>query len=275
MLSNRRSPLLGGLGAAAAPAYYRRPAKPAVKIQSQPPPPKAAAPTAAQKAASFRETARKAQMLKPRVERFGDQATLSREARAAAQDRLTQAALEYEMLWGGGSSTIMPTAPEGSQISPTGIAPAGGAGAASTSEVMPEMNKTAKARAAFITWLRDSNPEAYQAAMTAATANSVLSDIAPTTSTGFDWKRFVDAATAAATAVFTTKAQKDMLKVNIERAKAGLPPVDTSFAAPVIRTQFDVSPEVAQSLQQSAQAGFQNVALIGGAALLAFLLLRK
>lgn len=289
MLSNRRNPLLGGFGAAGAaspafhsPAVIRRQMAQAQAraAQAAPPPPKV---SAAQAAAAHRDAARPHQLTKPRVERFGQQAGLSQEARAAAQDRLTTAALEYEMMYGGGGAGMeqsMAAQVAQGEVSPMEAAAmitgSGGAGVTSETarEVMPEMNATAKARAAFITWLRDTNPEAYQAAMKRASSGSSLGDTAPA-STGFDWKKFIDAATAATTAVFQTKAQRDMLKVNIERAKAGLPPMDTSFAAPVIRTQFDVSPEVAQSLQQSAQAGMMNIALIGGAALIAFMLLRR
>lgn len=281
MLFNRRNPLLGGFGAAA--AAFARPKAPVTA------PPKViierAAPreNAAQAAAAHRDAARPHQMTKPRIERFGDQATLSREARAAAQDRLTAAALEYEMMYGGGGAGMSQTMAAQSALTESSpvqaaqmVTGSGGAGITndSASEVLPNMNATAKARAAFITWLRDTNPETYRAAMQRASSGASLGDTASAT-TGFDWKKFLDAATAATTAVFQTKAQKDMLKINIERAKAGLPPMDTSFAAPVIRTQFDVSPEVAQSLQQSAQTGIMNIALIGGAALIAIMLLRR
>lgn len=282
MLSNRRNPLLGGFGAAAAPAFVRRPTppKPPTVIISAP---AAAKASNAQAAAAHRDAARPHQLTKPRVERFGQQAGLSQEARAAAQDRLTTAALEYEMMYGGGGAGMeqsMAAQVAQGEVSPMEAAAmitgSGGAGVTSETarEVMPEMNATAKARAAFITWLRDTNPEAYQAAMKRASSGSSLGDTAPAT-TGFSWQKFIDAAAAATTAVFQTKAQRDMLKVNIERAKSGLPPMDTSFAAPVIRTQFDVSPEVAQSLQQSAQTGIMNIALIGGAALIAIMLLRR
>ena len=268
----RRNPLLAGFntdlglspGVIAAQKHRafvaaNRPAPAAVAAAAV----KAAAPTPAQVATAHREKARPAQVLKPRIENYGDQATLSQQAKAEAQDRLTVAAMEYEVMYGGGQGAqTLPTGPTGS-----------GYGDNYQPEGIPLMNPTAKARAAFITWLRDSSPEAYRFAMERAYSNG-LSDTAPA-STGFDWKKFLDAATAATTAVFQTKAQKDMLKVNIERAKAGLPPMDTSFAAPVIRTQFDVSPEIAAQLQQTAQAATMNVALVAGAGLLAFMLLRR
>jgi len=204
-------------------------------------------------------------MLKPRVENYSNQATLSKEARAEAQDRMQAAAAEYDMIFN----------PRGSGLP----LPAAGAGGFSplkpTTEDYPAMNNTAKARAAFMTWMKESNPEAYQFAMESAQSPAALADSDPATaSTGFNWKRFLEAATAATTAVFQTKAQKEMLNLNIKRAKSGLPPMDTSFAAPVIRTQFDVSPEIAQSLQQSAAKATMNIGLIVGAGVLAFLLLR-
>lgn len=265
----RRNPLLAGFGAGAAPAFvFRATPKPTTTGPGLSPgnsaAAKAAAPTPAQVAATHRQQAQRAQNFVAPKENYADQATLSREARAAAQDRLTTAAMEYETIYGGGGGTVMPTAAAGSG---SVVVPP------YSTEEMPTMNATAKARAAFITWLRDTNPEGYRFAMQQANANASLADTSA--STGFDWQKFIEAATAATTAVFQTKAQKDMLKVNIERAKAGLPPMDTSFAAPVIRTQFDVSPEVAAQLQQSAQAGMMNIALIGGIGLVAFMLLRK
>lgn len=136
------------------------------------------------------------------------------------------------------------------------------------------MTPQAKARAAFITWLREANPAAYEHAMQAATSGG-LGETPAVAAPKFNWQSFIDAAGAAATALFQTKAQRDMLKVNIERAKAGLPPMDTSFAAPVIRTQFDVSPEIAAQLQAQASSAVQNILLFGGGALVIFLLARR
>lgn len=253
------NPLLDGFNtglAGSASKKAKRAAKAAkAAAKAAPPPPAAAkaAPPALSPAQAHRAKAQAFQASRAEIpESFAQEAVLSAEARAAAQDRFTQAAAEYAATWGAAGGPVI------------------------TDEDSANMNATAKARAAFITWLRNTNPEAYASAMRQATSPQTLGATDPATaSTGFDWKKFVEAATAATTAVFQTRAQKDMLKINIERAKAGLPPMDTSFAAPVIRTQFDVTPEIAQSLQQSAQAGMMNIALFGGAALVAFMLLRR
>jgi hypothetical protein len=131
----------------------------------------------------------------------------------------------------------------------------------------------AKARAAFITWLRENFPQQYQRAM--RKAHEGPPGMGDENGGGFNWQKFIDAAAATAQAVFTGKAQRDMLSINIERAKAGLPPVDTSFAAPVVRTQIDVSPEIAERLERQAQAGMGTIALVAGAALLGLFLITR
>ena len=52
----------------------------------------------------------------------------------------------------------------------------------------------------------------------------------------------------AGTAYLTLENQKDILALNIERAKMGQPPLDAATTAPIIRTQVDIDPELAKSL---------------------------
>lgn len=91
------------------------------------------------------------------------------------------------------------------------------------------------------------------------------------------WQKFLDGAIGAGTAYLSLKNQKDILALNIERAKIGQPPLDAAATAPVIRTQVEIAPETARNLVAGIGAGInQNLLIIGGVALVAlFLIMRK
>lgn len=159
-----------------------------------------------------------------------------------------------------------------------GIVPGFGPGDGDASQVeYANMSPTAKARAAFMTFMREKFPTEYSKALQAATAAPGIGSqqSAGGALSNFDWSKFIDAAAATTTAIFQTKAQRDLLKVNIERARAGLPPIDTSFAAPQIRTQIDISPEIAARLEQQAGGIMGNFAVVAGVGLFALYMIMR
>jgi hypothetical protein len=91
------------------------------------------------------------------------------------------------------------------------------------------------------------------------------------------WQKFLDGAITAGTSYLTLKNQRDMLELNIERAKAGQPPLDAATTAPVIRTQVDIDPTLARSLASDVGAGInRNMMIFGGLALVVlFFMMRK
>lgn len=95
---------------------------------------------------------------------------------------------------------------------------------------------------------------------------------ATTTAVKSTWEKLLDGAIAGGTAYLTYQNQKDMLALNIERAKAGLPPVDSATTAPVIRTQVDLDPQLAQDLASNVGSSInRNMMIFGGLAIAALL----
>lgn len=95
---------------------------------------------------------------------------------------------------------------------------------------------------------------------------------ATTTAVKSTWEKLLDGAIAGGTAYLTYQNQKDMLALNIERAKAGLPPVDSATTAPVIRTQVDLDPQLAQDLASNVGSSInRNMMIFGGLAIAALI----
>jgi len=132
-----------------------------------------------------------------------------------------------------------------------------------------------KARLMFATWVRKTHPELYEKVIkeTAATEVSGIGE-AQQTEKSF-WQKITEGLTTVGTSYLTYKNQKDMLDLNIKRAEQGLPPLDAGATAPVVRTQIDLEPEIADRLSAGIGSGMQRALLFGGAALAAILLLKK
>lgn len=132
-----------------------------------------------------------------------------------------------------------------------------------------------KARLMFATWVKKRHPALYEKAFKETVATEV-SGIGEAQETGKSfWQKVTESLTSLGTGYLTYKNQKDMLELNIKRAEQGLPPLDAGATAPVVRTQIDVEPEIADRLSAGIGAGLQKSLLIGGAALAAILLLKK
>lgn len=80
------------------------------------------------------------------------------------------------------------------------------------------------------------------------------------------WEKALAAATEIGGAYFGYKAQKDVLKVQTQRAQQGLPPIPTEAYAPTIRHSVDIPPE----FRQQVMGGGTLLALGLGAAILFF-----
>ena len=74
-------------------------------------------------------------------------------------------------------------------------------------------------------------------------------------------------------AYFAYETQKDVSKINVERAKQGMPPVDPGVVAPQVKVVHDVSAPMQREIQQMKLGGV-NLLLWGGLALGAFFLIR-
>lgn len=101
----------------------------------------------------------------------------------------------------------------------------------------------------------------------------------PTTTTddsnGEAWYTgILDFAKEAVPAYLAYDAQKDIMDLNMERAKQGLDPIDPGVAAPQVRVVHDFPPEVGTAITNFKMGGM-NILLWGGLALGAFFLVRQ
>jgi hypothetical protein len=142
-----------------------------------------------------------------------------------------------------------------------------------------------KARAAldFLGWLSTYSPETYAGVLEqvpeAATAMSVPAHMEglgqdPTTQAQPAevpwWQKAIDIAGSVATQYLQFEAQKDVLKVQQDRASRGLPPITSDVYAPTIRHQVDIPPEFKQ-----AAMGTGTLLALGGGALLLFMMMNR
>lgn len=91
------------------------------------------------------------------------------------------------------------------------------------------------------------------------------------------WEKIIDGVVTVGTGLVGLKAQEKLLELNIERAKAGLPPLDSIAAAPVIRTQVELDPALARDIVSNVGGTItKNLMLFGGIALvILFFVMRK
>ena len=90
----------------------------------------------------------------------------------------------------------------------------------------------------------------------------------------FDWATdLFSFAKEAIPAYLAYDAQKDIMDLNLERAKQGLDPIDPGVVAPQVRVVHDFPPEVQQQISAFKMGGM-NLLLWGGLAVGAFFLVR-
>lgn len=130
----------------------------------------------------------------------------------------------------------------------------------------------AQARLQFADWLKTEHPALFQRAVAIA-ENSTPDSLPPglgAEGEGF-WSKFSKAALGLGTTYLALKNQRDAMKVNLQRAQAGQPPIDVATSAPVIKTQVDLSPELTQRLVSTAGAGINKTLMMVGVGLVALL----
>jgi hypothetical protein len=122
-----------------------------------------------------------------------------------------------------------------------------------------------KNQALHVEWVRDNFPQTYQEAMlmSSDTYNAGLNAM-PSFMTPYPYTpvvkpavpekswftSFTQSIQKIAPALVQYKTQKDILKLQLDRAKKGLPPLDTSALAPTIRVQPELSPEMYSDLKK-------------------------
>lgn len=133
----------------------------------------------------------------------------------------------------------------------------------------------AQARIQFADWLQRTHPGIFRKAIeVASNASETLAGLGQEPEKSF-WQKFTEAAAGLGTTYLTLKNQRDAMKINLERARAGQPPIDIATTAPVIRTQVDVSPELQQRLISTAGEGLNKILLWGGIALVGFMVFKR
>lgn len=134
------------------------------------------------------------------------------------------------------------------------------------------ISQQAQAQAQFLTWVRKRFPELYFAAVDVADENG-LSGLGAEGDSW--WQRASGALLGLGTTYLALKNQRDAMRLNLARAEQGLPPVDVSATAPVIRTEIDLPPDVINKLTTGAGTQVNKILLFGGVALLAVMLLMQ
>jgi hypothetical protein len=108
--------------------------------------------------------------------------------------------------------------------------------------------------AQLFTWMRQKMPAFYQIVRQ---SNVPLAAV--------DFGNILDKVTDLGSAYLQYDAQKDLLRLQVERARAGLPPLDTAAYTPGVNV----------GLTDSTTQDITRWILIGGGVLLAFVLLRR
>ena len=139
----------------------------------------------------------------------------------------------------------------------------------------------AMARVQFADWLKRTHPEIFKRAVAIAEKGTQTAELGlwggggnggNGGGNGF-WSKFSKAAAGLGTTYLALKNQRDMMKLNLERARQGQPPLDPATTAPVVRTQVDVSPELTERLVTGAGRGLNTTLLFAGGAILLVMLM--
>lgn len=145
-----------------------------------------------------------------------------------------------------------------------------------------------QATKSFLGWLSRYSPETYAALLEQVPeAAHAISEppfiglgqnptVVPALQTGTApvevpwWEKAIDIVGGVATQYLQYSAQKDVLEIQKERAKQGLPPITSDVYAPTIRHQVDIPQEFKQ-----AAMGTGTLLALGGGALLLFMMMNR
>jgi len=133
----------------------------------------------------------------------------------------------------------------------------------------------AQARLQFADWLKTNHPAIFARAIRVAEKSTATLEGLGEEPTKSFWEKFSDAAVGIGTTYLSLKNQRDAMKLNLERAQQGLPPIDAATSAPVVKTQVDLSPELTTRLVSTAGEGINKVLLLVAAGVAAFFLFNK
>lgn len=128
-----------------------------------------------------------------------------------------------------------------------------------------------EARIQFMAWVQDSFPALAAAAIDYADTPTVAGLGAEESF----WNKLGKGLVGLGSTYLALKNQREALKINLERAKMGQPPIDMASTAPVIRTQVEIDPALASKLATRIGGGINTTMLMMGAGLLALLFFMK
>lgn len=137
-----------------------------------------------------------------------------------------------------------------------------------------------QSKKAFFAWLAQRHPELLRAAIRQAKREGAIEPFGfgvgqteteaekPAGETEKAWyERLLDTVTETAGKIlpvyYQSKAQRELIELNLERAKQGLPPIESTQVAPTIRTQVGIDPAV------------MNMLVFGGLGLAVFLMAQR
>jgi hypothetical protein len=130
---------------------------------------------------------------------------------------------------------------------------------------------SAQSQVEFAQWLKNNHPALFERAISiASNSTNALNGLGAENGESF-WSKFTTAALGLGTTYLALKNQRDAMKLNLERAKTGLPPIDMATSAPVVRTQIDMSPELTSRLVSNVGGALQTPLILAGVALVALL----
>lgn len=147
----------------------------------------------------------------------------------------------------------------------------------------------------FATMLRTKHPKLYRAAVLHANETGIksvrqphplaiqntvpsigIAGLADSDTDKSGWMdKFVGFVAGAGSTYLGLKNQRDILKLNIARAKQGLPPIDAGSMGPVISTQVQLPPDVVDKITASAGLNINKILIFGALGLGAYLLMNK
>lgn len=128
-----------------------------------------------------------------------------------------------------------------------------------------------QARIQFMKWVQDSFPALAAAAIDYADTPTVAGLGAEDSF----WSKLSKGLLGLGTTYLALDNQRRALKINLERAKMGQPPIDIAQTAPVIRTQIEIDPALASKLASGIGGGINTTMMLMVAAGLALFLFMK